>query len=233
MRPSWNRPTLHWQTLRARRCAWSIWLSRCSEDWRTCFATAIVPAPPRSAAWTPCSILNAEDGARSQEILAFVINVEHIGDIVANNLIEFAAKKINRGQVFSEDELRDIVAMHAHVMESLHLGLSVFLHSDVRAAQQLVEKKATLWRIENEAAERYTRRPKGQRDTDRDGGDVYLRILRDLKRIHSHLAAQAYPILERAGLLQNRLVQDAKMNPSPDRMESVGENLGASESKDG
>jgi phosphate:Na+ symporter len=177
--------------------------------------------------------LNAEDGARSQEILAFVINMEHIGDIIANNLIEFATKKVNRGQVFSEEELRDIVSMHAQLMESLRLGLSVFLHSDVRAAQQLVEKKATLWRIENEAAERYTRRPKVQRDIDRDGGDVYLRILRDLKRIHSHLASQAYPILERAGLLQNRLVQDAKMIPSTDRVESVGEDLGAGESKDG
>jgi phosphate:Na+ symporter len=154
--------------------------------------------------------LNEEDGARSQEILAFVINIEHIGDIIANNLIDFATKKASRGQIFSADERRDIETMHSHVMESLRLGLSVFLHADVRAAQRLVEKKALVWRIENDAADRYMRRPRERRDSGDLGGDVYLRILRDLKRIHSHLAALAYPILERAGLLQDRLVRESR-----------------------
>jgi hypothetical protein len=42
------------------------------------------------------------------------------------------------------------------------------------------------------------------------GNDVpggHLRILRDLKRIHSLIAALAYPILNQAGQLQNRLVE--------------------------
>ncbi len=152
--------------------------------------------------------LNEEDGARSQEILVFVINIEHIGDITANNLIEFATKKLKRGQVFSEEELRDIEVMHSHVMESLRLAMSVFLHNDVRAAQQLVARKGVVWRVEREAADSYVRSSRG-RTADMDSGDVYLRILRDLKRIHSHLAAMAYPMLERAGLLQNRLIQNA------------------------
>ena len=36
-------------------------------------------------------------------------------------------------------------------------------------------------------------------------GRLYLHILRDLRRIHSHLGALAYPVLERAGLLRDRL----------------------------
>lgn len=146
--------------------------------------------------------LNEEDGERSQEILAFVINIEHIGDITANNLMEFAAKKAERGQDFSADDIQDLAAMHALVMESLRLGLTVFLRGDLRAAQQLVARKETLWRLENEASERHIRGIRERRD---GGGDVYLRILRDLKRIHSHLAALAYLPLERAGLLQDRL----------------------------
>lgn len=152
--------------------------------------------------------LNEEDGERSQEILAFVINIEHIGDITANNLMEFAAKKAERGQDFSADDIQDLAAMHNLVMESLRLGFTVFMRGDLRAAQQLVARKEALWRLENEASERHIRALRERRDGG-GGGDVYLRILRDLKRIHSHLAALAYLPLERAGLLQNRLVRDS------------------------
>ncbi|BDU21453.1 Na/Pi cotransporter family protein [Dyella sp. GSA-30] len=150
--------------------------------------------------------LNEEDGERSQEILAFVINIEHIGDITANNLMEFAAKKAERGQDFSADDIQDLAAMHHLVMESLRLGLTVFLRGDLRAAQQLVARKEMLWRLENDASERHIRALRERRDG--GGGDVYLRILRDLKRVHSHLAALAYLPLERAGLLQARLVRE-------------------------
>ncbi|WP_114241610.1 Na/Pi cotransporter family protein [Dyella sp. C9] len=150
--------------------------------------------------------LNEEDGERSQEILAFVINLEHIGDITANNLMEFAAKKVQNGQDFSAEDIQDLALMHAQVMESLRLGLTVFLRGDLRAAQQLVARKEMLWRLENEASERHIKALRERRDA--GGADVYLRILRDLKRVHSHLAALAYLPLERAGLLQDRLVRE-------------------------
>ena len=148
--------------------------------------------------------LNEEDGVRSQEIHAFVINMEHIGDITANNLMEFAAQKAQRGQDFSAEDIQDLAAMHAQVMDGLRLGLAVFLRGDLRAAQQLMERKSLLWRLENEASDRHVRALREHRDG--ASGDVYLRILRDLRRIHSHLAALAYVPLERAGLLQSRLV---------------------------
>jgi len=152
--------------------------------------------------------LNEEDGERSQEILAFVLNVEHIGDITANNLMEFAAKKAQSGQDFSADDVQDLAAMHAQVMQSLRLGLAVFLRGDLRAAQQLAERKGALWRLESEASERHLRELRERRFV-QPGGDVYLRILRDLRRVHSHLAALAWPALERAGLLQANRVDAA------------------------
>ena len=165
--------------------------------------------------------LNEEDGERSQEILAFVINIEHIGDITANNLMEFVAKKAQTGQDFSVDDIRDLAAMHAQIMQSLRLGVAVFLQDDVRAAQDLAERKNVLWRMENEASDRHLRELH-ERGTLARGGDVYPRILRDLKRIHSHLAAPAWPALERAGLLQERLIGDAANNPNHSQPDSHG-----------
>jgi phosphate:Na+ symporter len=156
--------------------------------------------------------LNEDDGARSQEILAFVLNAEHIGDITANNLIEFAAKQRRDGRAFTAEEMGDIRAMHAQVLDSMRLGMAVFLNGDVRAAQDLVASKHKLWQLEANATDRYLRGARERRSAEPAGGDVYLRILRDLKRVHSHLTAFAYPILERAGLLQDRLVGDHNGN---------------------
>ncbi len=139
----------------------------------------------------------------------FVINIEHIGDITANNLMEFAAKKAQSGQDFSADDIQDLAAMHGQVMQSLRLGLAVFLRNDLRAAQALAARKNALWRVENEASERHLRELRERRPP-AQGGDVYLRILRDLKRIHSHLAALVWPALERAGLLQDRVVGETR-----------------------
>jgi phosphate:Na+ symporter len=47
-----------------------------------------------------------------------------------------------------------------------------------------------------------------------------LDILRDLKRIHSHLCSAAYPVLERAGALQRNRLKDpalARRNARADR----------------
>jgi phosphate:Na+ symporter len=151
--------------------------------------------------------MNAEDSIRSQEIFSFAINIEHVGDIIASNLLEFAAKRAELSQSFSEYELKEIGSMHARVVESLELGLAVFLRGDERAARQLVDRKALIWRMENEANNCFFHMLRGaENHKDDDAGDVYLRVLCDLKRIHSHIAALAYPVLDRAGLLQNRVI---------------------------
>lgn len=82
------------------------------------------------------------------------------------------------------------------------MPLAVLLRGDLRAAQALAAQKGGPWRIENEASGRHLRDLRERRGG-AHGGDVYLRILH---RVHSHLAAIAYALLERAGLLQDRLV---------------------------
>ncbi|MBV8055513.1 MAG: hypothetical protein JO071_09775 [Deltaproteobacteria bacterium] len=72
--------------------------------------------------------------------------------------------------------------------------------------------------MEDEAAECYFHLPAEVGTHIGDAGDVYLRILRDLRRVHSHIAALAYPILERASFLQDRAIA-----PTADTAESAPE----------
>jgi phosphate:Na+ symporter len=147
-----------------------------------------------------------DEGARGQEVLSAVINLEHAADIVANNLLEFAARRARRGVGFAPQELDAIAAMHAELVESLRLGLTVFLRGDAALAEarRLVAQKRLMRRMEAEAADTNVRSLQGAA-TGADavlaaGADsgLFLRIVRDLRRVHSHIAALAYPVLERA-----------------------------------
>jgi phosphate:Na+ symporter len=158
-----------------------------------------------------------DEGARSQEILSAVINLEHAADIIANNLLEFAAKRARRAGGFAPEELDAIAAMHAELVDSLRLGLTVFLRGDaaLRDARRLVARKRQLRRQEAEAAALNIRSLQvgaaGSQAvaTSVDNGD-FLRIVRDLRRVHSHIAALAYPVLERAAETGDR---DADLAP--------------------
>jgi phosphate:Na+ symporter len=140
-----------------------------------------------------------DEGARGQEILSAVINLEHAADIVANNLLEFAARRARRGAGFAPPELEAIGAMHAELVQSLRLGLTVFLRGDaaLREARLLMTRKRLLRRLELEAMGLRSRAPPPAAVEVADNGD-FLRIVRDLHRVHSHIAALAYPVLERA-----------------------------------
>jgi phosphate:Na+ symporter len=158
--------------------------------------------------------LNEEDSFRSQEIFAFTINLDYAGDILANILVEFASSRAGQGQSFAPEEFEQISLMQAEVLESLNLGLAVFLRGEELTARRLVARKTLIWHMESKAAERYFSRLRETHSQSGAAVDFHLRILRDLKRIHSLIAALAYPILDRAGQLQNRLVE-ASTSESP------------------
>ena len=170
-----------------------------------------------------------DEGARGQEILSAVINLEHAGDIIANNLLEFAAKRARRAGGFAPEELDAIAAMHAELVDSLRLGLTVFLRSDaaLRDARRLVARKRQLRRQEAEAAALNIRSLQvgaaGSQAvaTSVDNGD-FLRIVRDLRRVHSHIAALAYPVLERDAETDDRDADLAPVAPTKLAAEEEG-----------
>ena len=162
---------------------------------------------------------DAREGARLQDILSAVINVEHVSDIVANSLMESAVKQQKRGQSLPTDELEAIAMMHGELFESLRLAMAIFLRADQADAQRLVLRKARLRELEASTTALCVRRLRDAtlaiRAVGTDGIPVapddsgVLRVVRDLRRIHSHLASFAYPVLNRpqAGM---RVERDAR-----------------------
>ncbi len=150
--------------------------------------------------------LDEREGRRAMEIIAFVINMEHIGDIIDKNLMELAAKKIKHRLQFSEEGLRELQAMHRRVLEDMRLAFGIFLSGDVRVARQLLDGKTRFREAEIAASESHLARLREGRPESIETSALHIDILRDLKRIHSHICATAYPVLDAAGeLLSSRL----------------------------
>ncbi len=97
--------------------------------------------------------LDERDGHRAMEIIAFSINLEHIGDIVDRNLMELAQKKIKRRLVLSKQGMAELEAFHQEVLGNLKLAFGVFMSGDVKIARQLIAEKTTLRTAELAAAE--------------------------------------------------------------------------------
>lgn len=145
--------------------------------------------------------LDDAEGKRAMEILSLAINLEHIGDIIDKNLMELANKKIKRQLHFSTEGAGELRAFHRIIRDNLRLAMTVFLYGDVKSARQLLDEKSKIRELELEAAENHMARLKEGRIESIETSSLHLDILRDLKRIHSHICATAYPALEAAGEL--------------------------------
>ena len=145
------------------------------------------------------SNLDEREAKRAMEIVSFAINLEHVGDIIEKNLSELAAKKIKRNVQFSDDGAAEIDEFHKRILENLRLAFGVFMSGDVAGARKLVAEKAQLRSVELTAAERHLERLREGRPETLETTSLHLDVLRDLKRINSHICSVAYPLLEAAG----------------------------------
>src|SRR6202044_4123723 len=75
--------------------------------------------------------LDDREGSRAMEVIAFAINLEHIGDIIDKNLMELAAKKNKHKYEFSKEGATELAMFHLRVVENLKLAFSVFANEDV------------------------------------------------------------------------------------------------------
>ena len=145
--------------------------------------------------------LDEREGRRAMEIISFAINLEHIGDIIDKNLSELATKKIKRRFQFSPEGAEELSAFHKRTMDSLRIAFGVFMSGDVGEARKLLAEKALLRNTELAATERHLDRLREGRPETIETTSLHLDVLRDLRRIHSHICSVAYPVLDVAGEL--------------------------------
>jgi len=162
--------------------------------------------------------LGEKESRRCNEILSFATNLEHIGDIISVDLIHnIVQKKLSTRSKMSLQDREDIDNLYEPVLSAFQLSLSVFTSNDVSMARTLLARKYKFVKREKKAVLNHLEKIRVDADYDSGLSAMQLDVLRDLKRINSHLASVAYPILEEAGQLRSPLRRNKSSEKLPER----------------
>ena len=154
--------------------------------------------------------LSEEEAQRGIELTDFAINLEHIGDIIAKNLMRLVNDKSESGLSFSREGWKEMNALHARVTANMQLALNVLVSEDLESARQLVREKETMRKLERDSHQRHLARLQSGREESIATSDIHLEVVRGLKEINSLLVTVAYPLLSQSGdLLESRLAKSA------------------------
>lgn len=134
-------------------------------------------------------------------ILDYVINLEHVGDIIDKGLAPEIRKKAGMSLRFSDEGYRELDGLFLMTIENLRVAQTVFMTRDRELARQLMEEKVEIRRLERSSSQRHLMRLRDGRAESQQTSSLHLDILRDLKRINAHIVSVAHPILDEADLL--------------------------------
>jgi phosphate:Na+ symporter len=174
--------------------------------------------------------LSEADHRRLNEILVFTTNLEAAGDVIDRDVMGHLAKRLKRGLPTPQSEREEARRLLERLAATARAAAAVFMTEDARAARLLVAEKEAFRELEAAATTAHfaslrVRTTQGTGvgtgggtgtgtgagaktgDDAAEGSALHLDLLREFKRLNSHLvAAAAYPVLEGQGeLLSSRL----------------------------
>lgn len=152
------------------------------------------------------------DHQRLLEVLRFVTNMEHAGDVIDRNVLGLIAKKIKRGLRFSAEGKAELLHATDRLVGNVRTAAALFMFDDARLARHLAAEKHEFRAIEMSSTEAHFGRLRAGIAASTETSSLHLDMLRDLKQVNGHLvAAAAYPTLERKGeLLRSRIREDSE-----------------------
>ena len=144
------------------------------------------------------------ESQQALDLLSFTTNMEHIGDIVDGSLMELAGRKIEQQTYFSKEGFAEITSIHEAVSTNFETAVNTFISGDCELARLLYESKAEVKNIESNSVSMHLQRIGLGLPDSLGTSSLHLDVLRDYKRINSHLTANAYPVLIASGELPQR-----------------------------
>jgi len=157
--------------------------------------------------------LSEADHRRLNEILVFTTNLEAAGDVIDRDVMGHLAKRLKRGLPMPPAERVEARRLLERLAATARAAAAVFMTEDARAARLLVAEKEAFRELESSATVAHFAALRGRTGAVEagteavEGSALHLDLLREFKRLNSHLvAAAAYPVLEGQGeLLASRL----------------------------
>ena len=140
--------------------------------------------------------LNQEQSAESVRLLNTTKDLEHIGDLIEQNMVHLFRKKADADIFFSEEGTAELLTYHRRVVESFDMAVAAFDQGDAQLARGVVELKAEL--VELEWAYRKTHYGRLSRALPEsvETSQIHLELVDYLRRVDSYTESIARTVLD-------------------------------------
>ncbi|QQR79472.1 MAG: Na/Pi cotransporter family protein [Deltaproteobacteria bacterium] len=146
--------------------------------------------------------LSQEQARMQLNLVSITCDLEEICDVINKNILELAAKKISKARHFSAEGWKEIVEMHAKVLENFQLAISIFTTEDKGLAQQMLRHEKHMTFMEDKYRESHLHRlHQGLKETLKTSS-IHLDLLSNFHRINAKLTS-----IVRATFSQNHIHQ--------------------------
>lgn len=136
-------------------------------------------------------------GGESHEIITYMTNLEHIGDIIESSLMNSARNKLNNEAQFDSVQTAVINKLHEKLVDAFRLSQAVFTSDSLSLAKELIDFKrkyrSAIFKARFDHLDRLT----GHHSENLIMTQILLDVLRDMQRICSHLTSIAYLVVDR------------------------------------
>jgi phosphate:Na+ symporter len=143
-----------------------------------------------------------EDERRALEVVLYVSNLEHAGDIIQLNIGDRIKAKLREGHAFDSGETAALAALCEMIANNIKLATAVLSSRDVAAAQNLIAQKDAFRTLENKVIRDHFRRKTPDKGKALRRSALFVDLIRDLNRLNSHVVSAGYPVVDDAGLLR-------------------------------
>jgi phosphate:Na+ symporter len=154
--------------------------------------------------------LTEGDRTRLSDLIEFAVNLGHAGDILERDIICTPT----RGDSIGEADRNVVSRLHARVAADLRLALSTMMTEDDRSARELLDAKREINEFERTAARDHLARLGGADPAALAASTRFLSVLRNLKRVNSHLTTIGYAVMSSIG----RSRSDQLVTPPPEEV---------------
>jgi phosphate:Na+ symporter len=159
--------------------------------------------------------LGAEDSRRILELTLYISNLEHACDVIHLNLSDRIKAKAKQSVAFSPEEQASLDDLCLIVHQNIRLATGVLSSGDIEGAKRLIAQKDAFRALENEVLNAQFRPGSRRTGAALKRSALYVDMIRDLRRINSHIVAAGYPIVDAAGLLRESRLRGASPNLPP------------------
>lgn len=143
----------------------------------------------------PANDLSDTDRRRLDQVVYAAMTLEHVGDIIGNNLARRVGKLVKRHQTLSSETWADLEPIFMRVTANVRLASTVFITGEKRAMKLLFEEKHALDWIEAKASQVHLDKLRAGSVDGIETSALEIDTLHDLRQINDHLVSIAVAIM--------------------------------------